>query len=77
MSATANKNLKKSNPEEIETPWDFYVYVAISLLNWDINFFLKATPKLWLKSYVQWLETKNPDLFENSQTLTIDKSPFW
>ena len=68
-----SKSQKKS--QELGVPWDFYLYVAITLLGWDIKFFLKSTPNLWLKSYIQWLET-NTD-FETVESVTLDKSPFW
>ncbi|GFO52310.1 hypothetical protein ikelab_15850 [Lactococcus garvieae] len=51
------------------------MYVAITLLGWDIDFLLKSSPNLWLKSYIQWLES-NTD-FEPIESTTLDKSPWW
>jgi hypothetical protein len=45
------------------------------LLGWDYEFFLKATPNLWLKSYINWLKANTE--FEEKQTLTLDQSPWW
>lgn len=67
---------KKSKQEkEPETPWDWYIYVSLTLLNWSEDFFLKATPNLWLKSYINWLKANTE--FEEKETLTLDQSPFW
>ncbi|MBE8863603.1 hypothetical protein, partial [Enterococcus faecium] len=66
----------KSQQETIGTPWDFYLYVALTLLNWSEDFFLRATPNLWLKSYIQWLLANVQD-FEIPETTTLDNSPFW
>ena len=74
-SSKSKKKKQQSKSQEIGIPWDFYLYVAITLLGWDINFFLKSTPNLWLKSYIQWLES-NTD-FEAAESITLDKSPFW
>lgn len=72
-----NKKKKKKQKEKaLETNWSFYIYVALTLLNWSEDFFLHATPNLWLKSYIQYLET-NVESFEVPETLSLDESPFW
>ncbi|EDP67305.1 hypothetical protein CAT7_07433 [Carnobacterium sp. AT7] len=54
------------------------MYVALTLLNWDLDFFLKSTPKLWLKSFILHLETNNPDVFKKGKdTMSISESPYW
>ncbi|RYT05221.1 hypothetical protein EAI87_05465 [Enterococcus mundtii] len=58
------------------TPWAFYIYVALTLLGWSEDFFLKASPNLWLKSFIQWLEYNNEN-FEVPETIRLDESPFW
>ncbi|HAQ6793422.1 TPA: hypothetical protein IXZ54_003153, partial [Enterococcus faecium] len=73
--SASKKKEKQKESEEIGTPWSFYIYVALTLLNWSESFFLKSTPNLWLKSYLQWLQ-QNTD-FEPPQSVTMDKSPWW
>lgn len=65
----------KKQSQELGTPWDFYLYVSVTLLGWDVNFFLKSTPNLWLKSYIQWLETNTE--FKEIESITLDQSPYW
>ncbi|EUJ41979.1 hypothetical protein ACJYYY_02235 [Brochothrix campestris] len=74
-----NEQQKKTDAtsEELVTPWDVYLHVAVSLLHWDIAFFLKASPRFWLVSYIKYLEMQNGELFEEEQVLTIDKGSFW
>ena len=69
------KKNKEKTQTEVGTPWAFYLYVALTLLGWSEGFFLKSTPNLWLKSYIQWL-TSNTE-FEPPASVTMDKSPWW
>lgn len=42
--------------------FELWAYVAVSLLHWDTAFFLyEATPNFWLKSYLFWLRSNNPE----------------
>lgn len=75
LSKGTTKKKEKQKESEIETPWDFYIYVALTLLKWSESFFLKSSPNLWLKSYIHWLE-QNTD-FDPPQSVTMDKSPWW
>lgn len=52
-------------------PWDFYLYVALTLLRWDYDFFLKATPNLWLKQWILWLKANNPEALDESGELPV------
>ncbi|WP_423366771.1 hypothetical protein [Melissococcus plutonius] len=45
------------------------------MLGWDIKMFLKSTPNLWLKSYINWLNANTE--FETPESITMDKSPWW
>lgn len=61
-----------------DTPWDFYLYVSLTLLGWDIDFFLKSTPRLWLKSFINHLESNNPEVFKKEDNVkAINDSPYW
>ncbi|EAG8700716.1 hypothetical protein CHT76_08380 [Listeria monocytogenes] len=60
-------------------PWDFYLYVAISVLHWDLNYFLSSTPCHFLKQYIKHLEFTNPDALNTvaSETYTMDQVPLY
>lgn len=73
--SASKKKEKQEESEEVGTPWSFYFYVALTLLNWSEGFFLKSTPNLWLKSYLHWL--KNNTDFDPPESITMDKSPWW
>jgi hypothetical protein len=70
QKSTTKKKQKQKESEEIGTPWSFYLYVALTLLNWSEGFFLKSTPNLWLKSYIHWLKTI-PTLIHRNQSRWI------
>lgn len=39
FKSASKKKEKQKESEEIGTPWSFYIYVALTLLNWSESFF--------------------------------------
>lgn len=39
LKTQKEKSKAKSQEEPLGTPWDFYLYVALTLLNWSEDFF--------------------------------------
>ncbi|MFT9269697.1 MAG: hypothetical protein ABF539_09275 [Liquorilactobacillus nagelii] len=59
-----------------DTPWDFYLFVGISLLGYKLDEFLKITPNLFMKEYILWLKMNNPDAIQEVETVYVDQVPF-
>ncbi|SPC41979.1 conserved protein of unknown function (plasmid) [Carnobacterium divergens] len=47
------------------------------MLGWDVDFLLKSTPNLWLKSYIHWLNANTDFNDKQPETMSISQSPFW
>ncbi|CAD5902453.1 conserved hypothetical protein [Carnobacterium maltaromaticum] len=50
------------------------------MLNWDFDFFRKATLNLWLKQYIFYLRVNNPDALKDpteDKVYTMDQTPFF
>ncbi|MFC6117339.1 hypothetical protein ACFPVV_01730 [Macrococcoides bohemicum] len=79
--------LRSKSPEESlnEIPWDFYIYIAMSQLNWSWDFFwYSATPNLWLKQYLMFVKYNNPEAIDEKQSsgtkvieASIDECPLF
>jgi hypothetical protein len=62
-----------------ELDWDFYFFVAETLLNWNREEFLESTPNHLLKQFNMWLKYNNPKALhelEPKQVYTLDQTPF-
>ncbi|KRN01458.1 hypothetical protein FD13_GL001052 [Levilactobacillus senmaizukei DSM 21775 = NBRC 103853] len=67
---------QKSQGDE-QFPWDFYLFVATSNFGWSLDFFMKSTPNMYLKTQINWLRLNNPDSIEDVQEVYMDQIPFW
>lgn len=62
-----------------ELDWDFYFYVGMTLLGWNISFFRKATPNHLMKQYIMHIKANNPDAIKEDdprKVYTLDQTPF-
>jgi len=60
--------------------WDFYFYVAQTLLGWSREEFFRSTPNHWLKQYIIWLKYNNPDAVKPEKeegVYYLDQTPFF
>lgn len=69
--------MKESQSDDID--WDFYFYVGMTLLNWNLAFFLQATPNHLMKQYITHIKANNPDAIKEdipARVYTLDQTPF-
>lgn len=64
-----------------ELDWDFYFYVAMTLLKWDVTFFWQATPNHLMKQYIMHIRANNPDAIQEDvdapkQSVFLDQTPY-
>lgn len=62
-----------------ELDWDFYFYVGMTLLKWDISFFWRATPNHLMKQYIMHIRATNPDAIKDEgpkRIYALDETPF-
>lgn len=60
-----------------ELDWDFYFYVANTLLGLSMNDFWKITPAHFLKQYIMYLKFNYPDaLKQEHEVYYLDQTPF-
>ncbi|WP_156470502.1 hypothetical protein [Levilactobacillus senmaizukei] len=51
--------------------------MATSNFGWSLDFFMKSTPNMYLKTQINWLRLNNPDSIEDVQEVYMDQIPFW
>lgn len=71
---------KSQDESDEETPWDFYLYVGITLLGWSFDMFLRATPKHFMQQWIYWLKSNAPDTLDLSSeepTYYVDEVPLF
>jgi hypothetical protein len=67
----------KADDAQSELDWDFYFFVANTLLNWNRDDFFNSTPNHLLKQFIMHLRYTNPDaLVSEKQVYTLDQTPF-
>lgn len=60
-----------------ELPWDFYLYVGLTILGLTKEMFFNLTPNGFLKLYIKHLEYTQPEaLKKDTQIYTLDQTPF-
>lgn len=67
--------MNESQSDELD--WDFYFYVAETLLGWSRESFFNSTPAHWLKQYIMWLKFNNLEALKPEKEIHyLDQTPF-
>ncbi len=70
--------MNQSQSEASELDWDFYFYVAETLLGWSRDSFFKSTPNHLLKQYIMHLQYTKPEALKTvKQIQYIDQTPLY
>lgn len=70
--------MSKSQEEDYELPWDFYLYIGRTLLGYSDEYFWEVTPNGLLRQYIKHLEYTNPDALNKEKVIyTLDQTPFF